>query len=71
VQDQLHLPPIDYDMNLQDILDPIHAIFEWTFDILAATNDMGNNVLIVVISVLMLYWIGQLIKFNKDEVINR
>jgi hypothetical protein len=58
-------------MNLQDILDPIHVLFMWTFDILAATNDMGNNVLIIVISVLMLYWIGQLIKFNKDEVINR
>jgi hypothetical protein len=71
VQDQLHLPPIDNDMNLQDILDPIHALFMWTFDILAATNDMGNNVLIIIISILMLYWIGQLIKFNKDEVVNR
>ena len=71
VQDQLHLLTIDYDMNLQDILDPIHALFSWAFDLLAATNDIGNNVLIIVISALMIYWIVQLIKFNKDEVINR
>ena len=71
VQDQLHLLPIAYDMNLQDILDPIHALFSWTFDLLAATNDIGNNVLIIVITTLMIYWIVQLIKFNKDEVINR
>ena len=71
VEDQLHLLPIAYDMNLQDILDPIHALFSWTFDLLAATNDIGNNVLIIVISALMIYWIVQLIKFNKDEVINR
>ena len=51
VEDQLHLLPIAYDMNLQDILDPIHALFSWTFDLLAATNDIGNNVLIIVISV--------------------
>jgi hypothetical protein len=71
VEDQLHLLPIAYDMNLQDILDPIHALFSWTFDLLAATNDIGNNVLIIVITTLMIYWIVQLIKFNKDEVINR
>ena len=71
VQDQLHLRPIDYDMNLQDILDPIHALFMWAFDMLAAVNDMGNNILIILISILMLYWIGQLVKVNKDEVPNR
>lgn len=71
VQDQLPLPSIDYDMNLQDILNPIQLLFSWTFDLLAATNDIGNNVLIIVISALMIYWIVQLIKFNKDEVINR
>ena len=58
-------------MNLQDILDPIHALFMWTFDLLEAAGDNGNNVLMAIIALLMLYWIGQLIKFNKTEVLNR
>lgn len=58
-------------MNFQDILDPIHSLFMWTFSLLEGANDMGNNVLIIIIALLMFYWIGQLIKFNKDEVLNR
>lgn len=58
-------------MNFQTILDPIHSAFLWTFDMLEAAGNNANYFLIGAIALLGVYWIGQLVKFQKDEVLNR
>lgn len=58
-------------MNLQDILEPIEALFLWSFDILRAGGQNFNYLLIAIISLALVYWTVKLAGFQKDEVPNR
>ena len=58
-------------MNLQDIIFPIRDLTEWAFGLIIAGGSSVNNLLILTIFGLLVYWVSQLSKFNKDEVPNR
>ncbi|MCB9187635.1 MAG: hypothetical protein H6601_12925 [Flavobacteriales bacterium] len=58
-------------MNLQDFLEPIQAIFMFSFDILKAGGQNFNYLLIIIIALALVYWTVKLVGFQKDEVPNR
>ena len=58
-------------MNLQTILEPIEALFLWTFSLLEVGGDAINWLLIAVFSIATLYWIVKLIGYRSEEVANR
>lgn len=58
-------------MNLQTILAPIEDLFLWTFSLLEASGDLGNNFLILVFTVATIYWTVKLIGYSSSEVPNR
>lgn len=58
-------------MNLQDFLEPIHALFMFSFDILKAGGDLVNNALIIIIALALVYWTVKLVGFQSGEVPNR
>ena len=53
-------------MNLNDILEPIVALFDWTFGLLEAVGDGFNWLIIGVISILAIVWIKKMADFNRE-----
>jgi hypothetical protein len=53
-------------MNLNDILEPIVALFDWTFGLLEAAGNGFNWLIIGVISILAIIWIKKMADFNKE-----
>jgi hypothetical protein len=58
-------------MNLQDILEPIEALFLFSFDVLKMGGNGFNYFLIAIISIALVYWTIKLLGFESQEVSNR
>lgn len=58
-------------MNLQDILEPIEALFLFSFDVLKMGGNGFNYLLIAIISIALVYWTIKLLGFESQEVSNR
>ena len=59
------------EMNLQEILAPLEALFMFSFDVLKAGGNGFNWLLIIIISIALVYWTVRLIGFESSEAPNR
>jgi hypothetical protein len=60
-----------YEMNLQEFLAPIEALFMFSFDVLKAGGNNFNYLLVIIIALALVYWTVKLMGYEKSEVTNR
>ena len=58
-------------MNLQEFLEPIHALFMFSFEVLEMGGQPFNYLLIAIIALALVYWTFKLVGFQSQEVSNR
>lgn len=52
-------------MQVKDIVNALGDFFLWTFEMLPVLGNGPNILFLAIGSVLFLYWMGQMRKFNK------